>query len=303
MVGVVDKGWVFYFSINKNDADKAWSILSAKIARTNLNADKIPATDFIGIRSKSYSGTVFIIRGAAQATIDIGIFAGEIEDAFRDANIQAGSILPDTSTIPGVKYTYYRNDTNLDGHILLPQDMQRLRRENKNLVPYNPYNKPDPWAEIYYEYQPSVEEITVSNSSATTHYDVDDFDDDLGSLLNSLFSGAAERHVTQPKGSKGWVFDKGYGRTGVPTYRFYGCSESIKPVRKTLAAAGIPYIAEPRGEWQCLMIPLASFPQAQQCLAPSSKLKSLNVFYLEQVKIKAQSTTTGASEDLLVSAL
>lgn len=294
----IDTGWVFYFSVHTADGNAAWGILADKLNGKAVQTRKISAADNAALTfpDKIFAqGALFSLRATAYNDDDLGMLAGEIEDAFRDAGIRPGPMLPDTRTIEGVQYTYYRNETGIHGRVLSAAKLAEMRTENPFLVMCNPFEKDDPWDDLYYEYAPSVEDVPAeaaftsmmpTEERLAPTLDVEDFDHDLGNLLNKVFSGVSTKYLTQPEGVRGWVFDKGLGRTGKPSYRFYACCETIKPVRKTLAAAGFTYEPDVRGEWHGVQLPFESFRTVQRTLSDKQKLEELNAFF----KATAQAT-------------
>lgn len=292
-----DAGWVFYFSVHAADVSSAWSILSDRLSGKAVRTGRISAAEYFASDfAPRYTtrGDLFVLRLTQTSKEDLGMLAGEIEDAFRDAGVRPGPMLPDTRTIEGVQYTYYRNETDDSGKLITAADLAAMRKDNPFLVMYNPLEKPDPWDDLYYEYVPSVEDVDTSAffgdvqpvskpESKGFDLDVEDFDADLGNLLNELFK-IGRKYLTQPEGVQGWVFDKGLGRLGKPSYRFYACAETIKPVRKTVAAAGFNYTIEERGEWHGVQIPLESFKTVQRTLSEPGKLAELRDFYKATAK-------------------
>lgn len=293
MAEPIDAGWVFYFSVHAADVNSAWGIMADKLMGKAVRTGKLSATDYFADeftpRMITQRGDLFVLRTTPDSTEDLGMLAGEIEDAFRDANIRPGPMLADTRTIEGVQYTFYRNETDLDGRVLLPSELAEMRKANPFTVMYNPFGKTDPWDDMYYEYTPSVEEEIVTEAFGAMEptkearlpmtLDVEDFDHDLGNLLNKVFTGVSAKYLTQPEGVRGWVFDKGLGRAGKPSYRFYACHETIKPVRKTLAAAGFNYTPDKRGDWYGVQLPFESFKTVQRTLSDPKKLKELKSFF------------------------
>ena len=289
----IDMGWVFYFSVDLSDVSTAWGILSEKLSGKAVRTGRISAAEYFAsdFAPRHHTrGDLFVMRRTPTSTEDLGMLAGEIEDAFRDAGIRPGPMLPDTRTIEGVQFTYYRNETDDEGKVLMPSELAEMRTKNPFLLMYNPLEKTDPWDDLYYEYVPTVEEtapetifatIEPAQERRTASYEleVEDFDHDLGTLLNKVFTGVSRKYLTQPEGVRGWVFDKGFGRLGKPSYRFYACGDTIIPVQKTLEAAGFDYTSEQRGDWSGVHLPLESFKKVQRTLSNKQRLRELREFF------------------------
>ena len=225
---------------------------------------------------------MFIIRQTPQTDLDIGILAGDVEDALRDAGITPGPQLENMADIDGVKYTAYRNETDSQGNLILAADWAEIERARPPHQLFNPFLKPDPWADMIYEYSPSAEALTPPQSKTTPSFMVEDFDKDLGNLLNSIFSGIDTKYLTQPESAPGWIFDNNFG--GAPMYKFFACPETIKPVRQTLRKAGVPFHHVDQGDWHGAIIAAQHFDQAQSCLQRPDAAKELRDYYIKAAK-------------------
>ena len=265
-----------------------------------MNIQRLPVEEMTPpFRPEKAKGTAFLVRQTPQTDPDIGMLAGQVEDAFRDAGIRPGTQPENMAAIPGVSYTTYRNETDPDGDILSATDWQEMARARPPHQLYNPFIKPDPWADVLYEYAPSPAQLQPAAKTASTLDLVEDFDTDLGSLLSSVFSGVDDKYLTQPESTKGWVFDKSYGHE--PYYAFYACPVTIKPVRQTLRKAGIPFHHTEHGEWHGVIIPRGHFEAAQHILQQPGMIADLQNAYNQAARNMPQQTPLQAPATSFVS--
>lgn len=297
-----DPGWAFCFSVANQKAGEAETILGHIYANAAIRLDRLPASDINEIfRPKSTrvkESTVFIIRQTTQTHLDIGLLAGEAEDAFTDADIPPGPALINMAAIEGVRYTFYRNETDPNGNLILPADWAELAKARPPHQLYNPFLKPDPWVDLVYEYSPSAADLTPAPAKTSTLL-VEDFDKDLGNLLNSVFSGIESKYLTQPDSAPGWIFDNNFG--GEPMYKFFACPETIKPVRQTLRKAGVPFHHTESGGWHGVIIAAPHFDQAQSALQRPDAAETLKTYYHTVAKSPPEALPPKPTDDLFVS--
>lgn len=281
-----DRGWVFCFSVLPKNADQAESLLKKIYQGAHIVLQRMPAGDVNGtFRPESTRGDVFFVRQTPETDADIGLLAGEVEDAFRDAGIHPGPRLQNMATIDGVSYTSYRNETDPEGNLILAGDWAELEKARPAHRLYNPFVKPDPWADLAYEYAPAAAQLEAPAQKLSAMDIVEDFDTDLGTLLSQVFSGVDSIYLTQPESTKGWIFDQSYGHE--PFYAFYACPVTIKPVRQTLRKAGIPFHHTEHSDWHGVIISKAHFDTAQNILQEPSAVQDLRAYYLQAAQAAA----------------
>ena len=282
-----DRGWVFAVSVAPQDAAKSENLLQKICEGHHINLQKLPVTDIqVLFRPSRGTGTIFLLRQTPQTDVDIGMLSGEVEDALRDNQARPGTLPINMAVIPGTRYTAYRNDTDPEGQLLTPADWADLATARPKNQLYNPFVKPDPWADIMYEYAPSTAQLEPAPKKTPAGNLVEDFDVDLGTLLAHVFSRTPEKYLLQPESAQGWIFDKSDAHN--PYYAFYACPETIKPVRQTLRQAGIPFHHIEHSGWQGVVIAKGHFNTAQNILAHPGVVDDLHRVYLNLAQTQAQ---------------
>jgi hypothetical protein len=136
--------WKFHLSVDARDVAKAWDVALPTLRKHGVGAAKIAspetASSFME-PEKTQAGKMLTLYASAKDGINWSACINELEHSLAAAGIRPGPAVANDRKIPGSRYSYYRNGTNLAGYYVCPEQYQHLPESKR----YNVGGVPDPF--------------------------------------------------------------------------------------------------------------------------------------------------------------